>query len=423
MTIYPFLVAGAFGLVIAYLLTPPVAWTATQLGVLDRPGGRHIHRAPVPRLGGLAIYLAFVAAVLVGLPVERPIHVAFETHRITVVIPYLPAIDRPIVALLLGATLITLVGVLDDVRGTRPLVKLLGQIAAAAVLLPFGVGMDVLTNPLGGMFFVGPLGALVTVVWIVALCNVMNLIDGVDGLASGIAAIAGTTLLIAAYHRGDIGTAILAAALAGAALGFIPYNFNPARIFLGDTGSMLLGYLLGALSVLGTYKSYTALSLLVALVALGVPVTDTAFAIARRWRNRRPIFEADTQHLHHRLLQRGFTPRQTVSVLYLVTGILSAGALMVSGVGRFPIIVILGLLLAALSLGARRTRLLAPSAAPSPAAAPVAMAAVVAAEGGAAQGVGAAPLPGALPGGLAGPGGAPAGHTEFDGLDLGRSKQ
>lgn len=362
MTISPFLVAGTFGLVIAYLLTPVVAWAATQLGVLDRPGGRHIHRAPVPRLGGIAIYLAFVAAVLVGLPVERPIHVAFEAQRITVVIPYLPAIDRPIVALLLGATLITLLGVLDDIRGTRPIVKLIGQIAAAAVLLPFGVGMDVLTNPLGGMFFVGPLGAILTVVWIVALCNVMNLIDGVDGLASGIAAIAGTTLLVASYHRGDVGTAILAAALAGGALGFIPYNINPARIFLGDTGSMLLGYVLGALSVLGTYKSYTALSLLVALAALGVPVTDTAFAIARRWRNRRPIFEADTQHLHHRLLARGLTPRQTAAVLYLVTGILSAGALMMSGVGRFPIIAILGLLLALLALGARKTGLLLPAA-------------------------------------------------------------
>ncbi|HEV2358824.1 MAG TPA: MraY family glycosyltransferase, partial [bacterium] len=246
MTISPFLVAGAIGLGIAYAVTPIVVWVATQLGVLDRPGGRHIHRAPVPRLGGVAIYVAFVAAVLVGLPVERPIRVAFETHRITVVIPYVPAIDRPIVALLLGATLITLVGVLDDVRGTRPIVKLIGQVLAAAVLLPFGVGMDVLTNPLGGMVFVvGPLGAIVTVVWVVALCNVMNLIDGVDGLASGIAAIAGTTLLVAAYHRGDVGTAILAAALAGGALGFIPYNFNPARIFLGDTGSMLLGYLLG----------------------------------------------------------------------------------------------------------------------------------------------------------------------------------
>ncbi|HEV2281583.1 MAG TPA: MraY family glycosyltransferase [bacterium] len=368
MTISPFLVAGAIGFVIAYLLTPAVGWLAKQLGVLDHPGGRHIHRVPVPRLGGLAIYLAFVAAVLVGLPVERPIHVAFESHRITIVIPYLPAIDRPIVALLLGATLITLVGAFDDIRGTRPLVKLIGQIAAAAVLLPFGVGMDVLTNPLGGMFFVGPLGAIVTVVWIVALCNVMNLIDGVDGLASGIAAIAGTTLLVASYHRGDVGTAILAAALAGGALGFIPYNFNPARIFLGDTGSMLLGYLLGALSVLGTYKSYTALSLLVALAALGVPVTDTAFAIARRWRNRRPIFEADTQHLHHRLMARGLTPRQTTAVLYLVTGILSAGALMVSGVGRFPIIAILGLLLALLALGARKTGLFAssPRAAASP---------------------------------------------------------
>jgi UDP-GlcNAc:undecaprenyl-phosphate GlcNAc-1-phosphate transferase len=367
MTISPFLVAGTIGLAVAYLLTPVVQWVATQLGILAQPGGRHIHRSPIPRLGGLAVYVAFVAAVFVGLPVERPIHVAQEPHQLVVTIPYAPAIDRPIVGLLLGATLVTVLGVVDDVRGISPLAKLLGQVLAAAVLLPFGIGMDVLTNPLGGMFFVGPLGALVTVVWLVALCNVMNLIDGVDGLAAGIATIAGGTVFVASYLRGDVGTAILAAALIGGTLGFLPYNFNPARIFLGDTGSMLLGYVLGALSVLGTYKSYTALSLLVPLAALGVPVADTALAIARRWRSRRPIFQADTEHLHHHLLRRGLSQRQTVLVLYLVTGILGAGALVLSGVHRFPLIAVLGLLLAALAVGARRTGLLAPSAASTPA--------------------------------------------------------
>ncbi len=360
MTISPFLVAGVIGVVVAYLLTPIVLWIATQLGIMAQPGGRHIHRRPIPRLGGLAVYLAFVAAVIVGLPVERPIHVVQQPHQIVVTIPYAPAIDRPILGLLLGTTLITLLGVTDDARGVSPAVKLLGQILSASVLLPFGVGMDVLTNPLGGMFFVGPLGAVVTVVWLVALCNVMNLIDGVDGLAAGIAAIAGGTLFVASYQRGDVGTAILAAALIGGTLGFLPYNFNPARIFLGDTGSMLLGYILGSLSVLGAYKSYAALSLLVPLAALGVPVADTALAIFRRWRTRRPIFQADTEHLHHRLLRRGLSQRQTAIVLYLVTGILGAGALVLSGIHRFPLIAVLGLLLAALAVGARRTGLLPP---------------------------------------------------------------
>ncbi len=358
MTISPSLMAGVIGLVVAYLLTPAIQKMATHFRVLDQPGSRRIHLTPVPRLGGIAVYVAFVAAVL--FPVDHPVQIAFDAHQhLVVTIPHVLTIDRPLLGMLLGATLIALFGVLDDVRGASPLLKLLGQTISAAVVLPFGIGMDVLTNPLGGMFFVGPLGAVLTVAWIVALCNVMNLIDGVDGLASGIATIAGGTVFIASFQRGDLGTGILAAALMGATLGFLPYNFNPARIFLGDTGSMLLGYILATLSVLGTYKSYTALSLLVPLVALGVPVADTALAIVRRWRTRRPIFEADAEHLHHHLLRRGLTQRQTAAVLYLVTATLGAGALVLSGVHRFPLILVFGMLLAALALGARRMGLLA----------------------------------------------------------------
>jgi len=364
MTISSFLVAGAIGMAVAYALTPLVEWLATRFGVLAQPGGRHIHRAPIPRLGGIAVYLAFVAAVLVGLPLERAIKVTADAHRIVITVPFTPAFDHPVIGVLLGATLITILGIIDDVRGITPLVKLGGQLVAAVALLPFGVGMDVLTNPLGGMVYLGPFGMALTVVWLVALCNVMNLIDGIDGLAAGIATIAGATVFVASYQRGDLGTAMLAAALIGGTLGFLPYNFSPARIFLGDTGSMLLGYLLGSISVLGTYKSYTALSLLVPLVALGIPVLDTALAIVRRWRTRRPIFQADTEHLHHRLLQRGLTQRQTAVVLYLVTGILGVGALLASGVHRFSLVAVFGLLAMALVFGARRTGLLSPPPAP-----------------------------------------------------------
>jgi UDP-GlcNAc:undecaprenyl-phosphate/decaprenyl-phosphate GlcNAc-1-phosphate transferase len=364
MTISRFLVAGAIGLAFAYLVTPFVVWIATRLRILAQPGGRHIHLAPIPRLGGIAIYTAFVAAVLAGLPVNRSIGVAVEAHNILVTIPFSPAFDWPVIGVLIGATIITIVGILDDVRGISPTEKLFGQLVAAVIPLAFGIGMDVLTNPFGGMVFLGPFGAALTVLWLVALCNVMNLIDGIDGLATGIASIAAVTVFIASYGRGDAATAILAVALIGATLGFLPFNFNPARIFLGDTGSMLLGYLLGSLSLLGTYKSYTALSLLVPLVALGVPVMDTALAIFRRWRTRRPIFEADTQHLHHRLLQRGLTQRQTAVVLYLVTGILGAGALIATGVHRFSLVAVLGVLVAALAFGARRTGLLAAPAGP-----------------------------------------------------------
>jgi UDP-GlcNAc:undecaprenyl-phosphate GlcNAc-1-phosphate transferase len=347
MMISRLLVAGVIGLVVASALTPLVQWVAIRFRVLAHPGGRHIHHSPVPRLGGIAIYLGFVAAVLLTAP-------------------YAPGFERPILGLLLGATVITLLGIVDDIWGVSPIQKLAGQIVAAVIPLPFGVGMDVLTNPLGGMVFLGPFGLALTVVWLVALCNVMNLIDGIDGLASGIAAIACGTVLVASYQRGDTATAMLAAAFIGSTLGFLPYNYHPARIFLGDTGSMLLGYLLGGFSVLGAYKSYTALSLLVPLAALGVPVLDTALAITRRWRTHRPIFQADTEHLHHRLLQRGLSQRQTAVVLYLVTGILGVGALLFIGVHRFPLAVMLGLLMAALAYGARRTGLLT-SPRPAPA--------------------------------------------------------
>jgi UDP-GlcNAc:undecaprenyl-phosphate GlcNAc-1-phosphate transferase len=366
MLIPRFLVAAAIGLVITYALTPLVLWIAVRFRVLAQPGGRHIHRTPIPRLGGIAIYMGFLVAVLAGLPLAHAVRIAVEAQQVVLTVSYVPGVDRPIIGLLLGATLITAVGIIDDTWGVSPLQKLLGQVTAAVIPLQFGIGMDVLTNPMGGMIFLGPFGLVLTTVWFVALSNVMNLIDGIDGLATGIATIASGTVLLASSVRGDVPTAMLAAALIGSTLGFLPYNYNPARIFLGDTGSMLLGYLLAGLSVLGAYKGYTALSLLVPLAALGVPVLDTALAITRRWRTRRPIFQADTEHLHHRLLQRGLSQRQTTVVLYLVTGILGVAALLASGIHRFSLVAVLGFLLAALAFGARRTGLLsAPRPAPA----------------------------------------------------------
>src|SRR5262249_17980492 len=153
----------AIGLAVAYLVTPFIVWVATRLRILAQPGGRHIHRVPVPRLGGLAIYLAFLAAVLAALPVERSIRVMVDAHNILVTIPFTPAFDQPVIGVLLGATMITIVGVLDDVRGISPMEKLFGQLVAAIIPLSFGVGMDVLTNPFGGMVFLGPFGVALTV--------------------------------------------------------------------------------------------------------------------------------------------------------------------------------------------------------------------------------------------------------------------
>jgi UDP-GlcNAc:undecaprenyl-phosphate GlcNAc-1-phosphate transferase len=260
---------------------------------------------------------------------------------------------------MLGGTFLLAVGIYDDIRGMRPAVKFAAMVAAAAILIPFGLATEFVTPPLTGKTVaVGNWGAAFTVAWVVVVVNVINIIDGVDGLAAGISAIAGTTLLLTAAAKGDAVAVSLAAALIGATLGFLRHNFNPARIFMGDSGSMFLGYVLGGLSVMGLYKSYTALSLAVPILPLGVPIADTVFAIIRRFRSGRPIYLPDREHLHHRLLARGLTQRQTVFILYLISALLGLGALAISGVNRSGAMVSLGVILAMLLVGAQRMGLL-----------------------------------------------------------------
>jgi UDP-GlcNAc:undecaprenyl-phosphate GlcNAc-1-phosphate transferase len=238
-------------------------------------------------------------------------------------------------------------------------VKFLAMVVASAILIPFGLATQFVTHPLTGQTIpLGPWGALFTIVWVVMVVNIINIIDGLDGLAAGIVAIAAMTLLLSASAKRDIVAISLAAALAGSALGFLRHNFNPARIFMGDSGSMFLGYVLGGLSVMGLYKSYTAISLLVPILALAVPIADTAFAIVRRALNRRPIYLPDRGHIHHRLLDRGLTQRQTVFVLYLVSALLGLGTLALVNVNRTGAVATLGVIAAILLVGAQRMRLL-----------------------------------------------------------------
>jgi len=238
-------------------------------------------------------------------------------------------------------------------------VKFLAMLAAAAILIPFGLATQFVTHPLTGKTIpLGPWGAAFTIIWVVAVVNVINFIDGLDGLAAGIVAIAAMTLLLTASAKRDAVAISLAAALVGSAVGFLRHNFNPARIFMGDSGSMFLGYVLGGLSVMGLYKSYTAISLLVPILAMGVPIADTAFAIIRRTRNRRPIYLPDRGHLHHRLLDRGLTQRQTVFLLYLISALLGLGALALADVNRTGAMVTLGVIAAILLVGAQRMGLL-----------------------------------------------------------------
>lgn len=301
------------GFITAFLITAlvtPFVWLAARKWrLLDWPDERKIHRFPVPRLGGVAIYLSLLASGLIFLPDGR-----------------LPTI-------LLPATVIFLVGLWDDLFGLAPAVKLAGQVGAALLLVALGVRIQFLTNPLGGMIFLGPWALPATLVWVVSVTNVVNLIDGLDGLAAGVSFIAAAALFSVALSMGQSGIALWATILGGATLGFLPYNFNPAKIFLGDSGALLSGFMLAALAAKGAVKGATAVALLVPMVALGVPILDTAFAIVRRFWQGRPIYRADREHLHHRLLSLGLSQRQAVAVIYAVSAFLGGVAVVLARQG------------------------------------------------------------------------------------------
>lgn len=330
-----YLVAFTIALAVAYFITPHVKDFAIRAGALDAPDARKVHTSPIPRMGGLAIYLAFIIAVLASL------HVNHE-----------------ILGLLLGATVILIVGITDDLRQLSPKVKLLGQIAAAMVLVMFNVRIEWLTNPFGDMIYLDYFSIPLTILWVVSLTNTVNLIDGLDGLAAGVSTIASVTILMVALQQNFWMVAILTAALAGSALGFLQHNFNPAKIFMGDTGSMFLGYTLAAISILGTVKSAATIALVVPIVALGLPIMDTAFAIIRRYSSGRPIFKPDKGHLHHRLLEMGLTQKQAVLLMYVISGCLGVSAIALTEVNKGYGAVIILLLLAGAYFGAKKVGVL-----------------------------------------------------------------
>lgn len=316
--------------------TPLVRRLAVRVGAIDRPGAGHIHRRPIPLLGGVGIAVAFALSIAVLL------------------FAHLDPQDRPaMIGVLVGGLLVLAVGVVDDTgefwaprlpwladaerRGLRPVVKLLGQVLAASTLLPFGVVIHGMQNPFStslDWISFGWAAYPLTVFWVVAICNAVNLVDGLDGLAAGIASIASATLLVVALLAGDMaGAALLCAALLGAALGFLPWNFHPARIFMGDAGALFLGFALGAVSVAGPLKSTTLVALSVPALAIGLPVLDTVLAIVRRWGAGRMVGTRDHAHVHHRLMAMGLSHRDAVLALYVVSGWLGISALAVAAVG------------------------------------------------------------------------------------------
>ena len=330
--VVPFIIA----LVVSYLLTPGVKKVAIKVGAVDRPNARKVHTHVIPRLGGLAIYIGFMAAVLFCVPLHQEL-----------------------IGMLLGCTAIVAIGIWDDICNIPARVKLVGQIAAACIPVAFGIQIEWLTNPFGDILVLPEVIAIpVTIFWIIGFTNTVNLIDGLDGLAAGVAFIASISMFLLAVNLNQFLPALIIVSMAGAALGFLQYNFNPAKIFMGDTGSMLLGYTLAVSAVLGLVKTAATVALVVPIIALGLPILDTTFAIIRRRMSGVPIFQPDKGHLHHRLLALGMTQKQAVLIMYFVSMMLGIVALFVANVSYQTGIVTVLVVLAVIIYSAKRIGIL-----------------------------------------------------------------
>jgi len=294
----------------AFLITPLVKRIAHMAGAVDIPKDeRRVHKKPILRMGGLAIYIPFVIITL-----------------------FILGNDRHVIGIIIGGTLIAAMGAVDDIRPLKPVTKLIVQIIAAIILILFGISVKSITMPFlqdnaSASVTTGILCIPITIIWVVGITNAINLIDGLDGLACGISMISSLALMYVAYLCGRETPLLLNVILSGACLGFLPYNFNPASIFMGDTGSQFLGFTLAAVSMLGAIKSTTAVVVAVPILAIGIPIYDTLFAMLRRKLNNKPMMEADRGHMHHRLLDMGLSQKQVVLIMYAVSILLGMASI------------------------------------------------------------------------------------------------
>ena len=329
------LLALAAAAAISFLTTPLVKNLAYKVGAIDVPkDNRRMHKVPIPRLGGLAIFVAFLLTVLI-----------------------FADIDRQIQGILLGSVMIVVLGVLDDIMALKALPKLIVQISAAGVAVYHGCVIQFFSNPnvFSATTYVnlGWLSIPITIIWIVAITNAVNFIDGLDGLAVGVSAISTAALIVIALLVSEINIAMILVALFGACLGFIPYNMNPAKIFMGDTGATFLGYILATLSVTGLFKLYTIISFAVPFLILGVPIFDICFAFLRRIAKGQNPMVADRGHVHHRLIDMGFSQKQSVAIAYMLTAILGLAAVLLTSSGELRALIFIGAVFVVGAIGMR----------------------------------------------------------------------
>ncbi len=305
------ILAAVVAFLLCFGMTPPVKRFAELIGAVDQPNERRINKVPIPRMGGLAIFLGFVLTALLFVP-----------------------LSTQVTGILLGAVIIAVMGAVDDIMSLNPWVKLGGQIVAAVVVIRCGVVFDAISNPnpLSEVPFIeiGWLSVPLTILWVVACTNAVNLIDGLDGLAVGVSTISSLTMLVVSLIVSEPPVSLLLAALTGACLGFMPYNLNPAKIFMGDVGSQLLGFVLSTVSILGLFKMHAIITFVVPFLALALPLADTTFAFFRRILRGQSPFHPDRGHLHHRLLDMGMSQKQAVALMYGISAVLGIAAVLMT---------------------------------------------------------------------------------------------
>ena len=322
--------AFAVALLLTLAATPFVKRLAEKIGAVSQENdARRMHHHAIPRMGGLAIFAGFLISVFLFV---RPI-------------------NGELIGGLLGALVLIVLGIFDDKYALKASIKLLVQLFAAAIPVAFGLSIDHITNftPWGDSAYIsfGWASIPITIIWIAGLTNAVNWIDGLDGLAAGISCISSLSMFLVSLILGDPAVAMVLIILAGACMGFLPYNMNPAKIFMGDTGSMFLGYMLAVMSVMGLFKFYAIVSFAVPFLVVGLPLFDSVFTIVRRIVSGKSPFDADRGHVHHRLIDMGLNTKQAVTALYLVSGALGITAVVMTSRGELRAILFVGILLAA----------------------------------------------------------------------------
>lgn len=298
-------------IIISFAITPIVRKLAFKIGAIDIPkDDRRVHKEPMPLMGGLAIYISIVICTLIFVP-----------------------ITKEIIATLIGGTTILISGIIDDRGDLSPKSKLMFQLIASIILILGDVKIEFITNPFSGdnsLIYLEFLSIPATIFWVVGITNTLNLIDGLDGLAAGVAGISSLSLMLIAASFGYIHIVILSMIVAGACLGFLPFNFNPAKIFMGDTGALFLGFMLSVITIEGVMKSVATIAIVVPIIILGVPIFDTTFAIFRRLKNGKSITSGDKGHLHHKLLEKGLPQKKTVLILYGISAVFGSFAVLIA---------------------------------------------------------------------------------------------